>query len=107
MKYRGNIPLEQILKNIRNEQSATRPNRYNRKNPYAEDYVAADRVRAIVGTALGSIIVTILVLTWVAFRIMSNSDITYSAPIQIKSEMTKEQIKALNIMPIKPEKHHG
>ena len=98
------IPLEEIEANMRNDEKSTRACRYSWKNSYISEAESDERV-ATVGLTFGgmALIATALGL-WGIWHSVSTAQ-AHEAPIYAKSELTQAQIKALNIMPARSEKH--
>ena len=100
------IPNEEIAANMRNEARSCKSSRYSRTPTYISEMEADARV-AIVGLTFGSLalIATCLGL-WAVWHTIGTAQ-AHEAPVMAKSEMTKQEIKALNIAQAKPEKHHA
>lgn len=98
------IPFEELAANMKNDGRSCKSSRYSRKNSFISEQEADARV-AIVGLTFGSMaIIAICLGLWIVFHTISTAQ-AHEGPIYIKSELTKAQIKQLNIMPARIEKH--
>ena len=93
------IPNEEIEANMRNESRSTSRTRYNAAQRFINEEVAEARVAAVALVFGGVAILTLLLAIFSVAYAMNRIE-AQAAPILAKSEMTKEQIKQLNI--IKP-----
>lgn len=97
------IPNEEIEANMKNEPRSTRSTRYSRVPSYIMEDVAEARV-ALVALTFGGIAV-IAIAAAIASTVYAMDRIqAQSAPIFAKSEMSKQEIKALNISKAPAEK---
>lgn len=98
------IPFDEIAANMQNSGKSCKSSRYSRKNSYISEQEADARV-AIVGITFGSMaIIAICLGLWIAWHGISTAQ-AHEGPIYIKSELSKSQIKQLNIMPARSETH--
>lgn len=98
------IPFEELAANMKNNGHSCKSSRYSRKDSFISEMEADARV-AIVGLTFGSIaIIAICLGLWIAWHGISAAQ-AQEGPIYIKSEMTKAQIKTLNVMQARGEHH--
>jgi hypothetical protein len=98
------IPLEEIEANMRNDEKSTHACRYSRKNSYISEQESDARVAAVGLTFGGMALIATALGLWGIWHSVSTAQ-AQSAPIYVKSELTNAQIKALNVMPARSEKH--
>lgn len=98
------IPLEEIAANMKNDGHSCKSSRYSRKNTFISEQEADARV-AIVGLTFGGIaIIAIGLALWVAYHSISTAQ-AHEAPIVAKSDLAPAQLKTLNVMQVRSEKH--
>lgn len=98
------IPFEEIEANMKNQPRSTRSSRYGRTPTYISEMEADARV-AIVGLTFGGIaIIAIGLALWVAYHSISTAQ-AHEAPIVAKSDLAPAQLKTLNVMQVRSEKH--
>lgn len=94
------------LIDVLNSIKADKTNRYGRKKyQEVEEYISVSQIEKLIASIIGGLSFLAIMILWILYHLISSYDITYSAPIKVKSEMTREEIKALNIMPVVSEKH--
>lgn len=100
MKHRMAIPFEELEANMRNEN--TRSTIYNRHDTFISE-LEADRRSAIAIIFVGAMAIFACCLALWALFGFRQAEASYGR-IYAQGEMTREQIKALNVAPAKPEK---
>lgn len=99
------IPFEELAANIKNEPRSRKSSRYSRTPTYISEQESAARV-AIVGLTFGGMAVIAICLgLWAVWHTIGTAQ-AHESPVMAKSEMTKQEIKALNIARAIPEKRH-
>lgn len=102
MKHRMAIPFDEIEENMRNLN--TRSTRYNRRDTFISE-LEADRRSAVVIIFVGVMAIFACCLALWALFGFRQAEASYGR-IYVQGEMTREQMKALNVMPAKQEKRH-
>ncbi len=103
-RIRQAIPLEEIAANMKNQPRSTKSSRYSRTPTYINEEVAEARI-AVVGMTFGGVAVLALLAAIFSVSYAMDRIEAKPAPIYAKSELTQAQIKALNVMPARSEKH--
>ena len=98
------IPFEELAENMRNDCRACKSTRYTRKDSFISEQESDARVAAVGLTFGGMALIATALGLWGIWHSVSTAQ-AQSAPIYAKSELTKTQIKALNVMPARSEKH--
>lgn len=96
------IPFEEIKANLTSNGTAS--TRYSRKDTFISEQ-EADARSALAMMIMGAIsLIFICFAIWACFYAIGKAE-AHSGHIYAKSEMTKAEIKALNVMPAKGERH--
>jgi hypothetical protein len=98
------IPLEEITANMKNDGHSCKSTRYTRKDSFISEQESDARVAAVGLTFGGMALIAAALGLWGIWHSVSTAQ-AQSAPIYVKSELTQAQIKALNVMPARSEKH--
>lgn len=98
------IPFEEIASNMRNDEKSTKACRYSRKNSYISESESDERVYTVGLTFGGMALIATALGLWGIWHSVSAAH-AHEAPIYAKSELTKAQIKSLNVIPARSEKH--
>lgn len=104
-KIRQAIPNEEIAANMKNEPRSCKSSRYSRTPTYINEEVAEAKT-ALVALTFGGIAVLALLASIASVSYAMERMTAQPGKIYAKSEMTKQQNKALNIAQAKPEKQN-
>lgn len=103
-QFRMAIPFDELEANIKNEERSTRRNRYSRTPTYISEQDADARAAIGMMVVASMAVFAVMLSLWLVF---ANKAEAKQGAIYAKSELTKAQVKALNVMPAKPEKRHA